>query len=111
VSQVAPQIQRSVDAARIHSWALDLVAIPSPTGDSRQVTEFYADQLRALGATVQIDAEYPESPSVIAYIDGGRPGPTLELAGHLDVIPVPHDPPEIRDGLLFGRGACDIPCS
>jgi acetylornithine deacetylase len=86
----------------------DLVSIPSPTGDSRQVTEFYADRLRDLGLAVEFGKEYPQSPSVVAYIEGDQPGPTLELSGHLDVIPVPHDPPEIRDGAIYGRGTSDM---
>jgi acetylornithine deacetylase/succinyl-diaminopimelate desuccinylase-like protein len=97
-----------VDSDRLARLALELVAIPSPTGDSRRVAEVYADRLRELGLTVTFDEALPESPSVIAYLEGAHPGPTLEVAGHLDVIPVPHDPPEIRDGILYGRGACDM---
>ena len=101
-------LQRQLDPARVNQWALDLVRIPSPTGDSRQVAAFYARCLRELGLSVELDEEFPHSPSVIAYLDGGRPGSTLELAGHLDVIPVPHDPPAIRDGVLYGRGSTDM---
>jgi acetylornithine deacetylase/succinyl-diaminopimelate desuccinylase-like protein len=102
------QLQQRLDPEHIVESALDLLRIPSPTGDSRQVTEFYAKRLRELGLAVEFDEEFPASPSVIAYLDGGQPGPTLELAGHLDVIPVPHDPPSIRDGVLYGRGAADM---
>jgi acetylornithine deacetylase len=47
---------------------------------------------------------------------GGGGGPRIVLSGHLDVVP-PGDPAtwtvdpwagEIRDGALFGRGACDM---
>lgn len=102
------QLQQRLDPARVCQWALELVRVPSPTGDSRQVAEFYAAELRKLRLEVEFDEEFPGSPSVIAYLNGGQSGPTLELAGHLDVIPVPHDPPEIRDGVLYGRGACDM---
>jgi acetylornithine deacetylase/succinyl-diaminopimelate desuccinylase-like protein len=102
------ELQRAVDPGRVHDLALELVRIPSPTGDTRAVTTCYAERLGELGVEVQLDDEFPESPSVIAYVDGGRPGPTLELAGHLDTIPVPDDPPAIRDGVLYGRGACDM---
>jgi succinyl-diaminopimelate desuccinylase len=97
-----------IDPARVCQLALDLVRIPSPTGDSRLVAEFYAERLRERGWSVEFDEEFPQSPSVIAYLEGGEPGPTLELAGHLDVIPTPHDPPEIRAGFLYGRGAADM---
>ncbi|MGQ9684382.1 MAG: M20 family metallopeptidase, partial [Anaerolineae bacterium] len=98
----------ALDPPALHQLALDLVRIPSPTGDSRAVAELYAERLRALGLDVTFDDEFPESPSVIAYLQGGRPGPTLEFAGHLDTIPVPHEAAVIRDGLLYGRGACDM---
>jgi acetylornithine deacetylase/succinyl-diaminopimelate desuccinylase-like protein len=102
------QLQQQLDPARIHQWALELVRIPSPTGASRQAAEYYAARLREMGLPVEFDEEFPQSPSVIAYLQGGQPGPTLELAGHLDVIPVPDDPPAIRDGVLYGRGATDM---
>ena len=108
MNNIIVELQQQLDPTHVHQWAFDLVRIPSPTGDSRQAAEFYADCLRKLGLAVEFDEEFPESPSVIAYLNGGQPGPTLELAGHLDVIPVPHDPPEIRDGILYGRGAVDM---
>jgi acetylornithine deacetylase/succinyl-diaminopimelate desuccinylase-like protein len=108
MNDVSAQLQRQIDPARMYRWALDLLRIPSPTGDSRQVAKIYAERLHDMGLSVEFDEEFPESPSVIAYLDGGRPGPTLELAGHLDVIPVDHGPPEIRDSILYGRGAADM---
>ncbi len=108
MDSVSERLQQQIEPARVHQLALELVRIPSPTGDSRQVAELYAERLRGLGLEVQLDVEFPESPSVIAYVEGGRPGPTLELAGHLDTIPVPQEAPEIKDGVLYGRGACDM---
>lgn len=108
MNDVLRQLQMQLDPVRIAEWALELVRVPSPTGDSRQVTLLYAEHLRALGLRVELDETYPGSPAVCAYLEGGRPGPTLELAGHLDVIPVPDDPPAIRGGVLYGRGAADM---
>ena len=54
-------------------------------------------------------------PVVIGRAGGGS-GPRLILSGHLDVVP-PGDPAtwtadpwggEVRDGRLYGRGACDM---
>ena len=50
---------------------------------------------------------------------GSRPGPTVVLAGHTDVVPTgplaawTSDPfvPSHRDGLLYGRGAADMKTS
>ncbi len=102
------ELQRRLEPERVFRWALELVGIPSPTGDSHAAAVYYAAQLRDLGLEVQFDEDIPGSPSVIAYVEGAHPGPTLELAGHLDVIPVAQDPPTIRDGVLYGRGACDM---
>lgn len=105
---ITSELLRQPSAENIARWAFDLVSIPSPTGDSRAAAAYYADQLRALGIKAELDEEIEGSPSVIAYVEGTQPGPTLELAGHLDVIPVAHDPPAIKDGVLYGRGACDM---
>jgi acetylornithine deacetylase/succinyl-diaminopimelate desuccinylase-like protein len=108
MSDIRAQLQQKLTPTRIVQEAADLIRIPSPTGDSKAVTELYADRLRALGLDAEYDETVPGSPSVVAYLDGGHPGPTLELAGHLDVIPAPHDPPEIRENRLYGRGAQDM---
>ena len=108
MEQSSTQLQGLVDPRGVTQMALDLVRIPSPTGHEAQVSEFYAESLRGLGLDVELDEEFPGSPSVVAYLNGGMSGPTLELGGHLDTIPVPHDPPVIRDGFLYGRGAEDM---
>lgn len=98
----------AVDAERIKAHTLDLVSIPSPTGQSRRAAEAYARHLQALGLRVETTYEYPDSPNVAARLKGSGGGPTLQLAGHLDTIPAPHDPPHFASGLLYGRGAADM---
>ena len=58
----------------------------------------------------------PGRPSVGAVIQGANEGPTVVLNGHMDTVPIDNesrwttDPfgAEIRDGFLYGRGACDM---
>ncbi len=55
---------------------------------------------------------YPERPNVIARIPGREPHRRIVLEAHMDTVSVQGmtiDPwePSIRDGKLFGRGACD----
>jgi acetylornithine deacetylase/succinyl-diaminopimelate desuccinylase-like protein len=85
-----------------------LVSIPSPTGQERQVALAYADLLARAGATVEVDESNPASPSVIGRLRGNRPGKTLQLAGHLDHIDVPHAAPVRTATTIAARGVADM---
>jgi acetylornithine deacetylase/succinyl-diaminopimelate desuccinylase-like protein len=104
---------RAVDPEPIASLAHELLAIWSPPGSERAMAERVADALRealapaGADASVRLDEEYPDSPSVIAELGRG-PGPTLGWHGHLDAIDVPHDPPRREGDVLVGRGAADM---
>jgi succinyl-diaminopimelate desuccinylase len=99
-----------------------LVRIPTinPPGDCYTAcTDLIGEQLREFGYTVEvIEADgLPEHtlerprPNVIGSLGIGRP--TLHFNGHYDVVPPGSgwslDPfgAELRDGRIFGRGACD----
>lgn len=97
-----------VDAQRVAQLTFDLVRIPSPTTEEKAIAEFYADVLREIGLEVEIDRTLPNSPNVIGRRRGATEGRTLQLAGHLDAIPVEHPEPYFRDGVISGRGAADM---
>ncbi|MBN2209895.1 MAG: M20 family metallopeptidase [Sedimentisphaerales bacterium] len=86
----------------------ELVNVPSPTLNERAAALKFADMLQVCGATVEIDETLPESPNVIGRLKGARPGPTLQLAGHLDHVDIPHPPPTRNDDIISGRGAADM---
>jgi acetylornithine deacetylase len=117
-------------------WATEvlgeLVRTPSVTGTEEAVQDVVAARLTEIGllaerlspdpAAAASDPDWPGAemprdslPIVAARL--GRPGGRrVLLVGHVDVVP-PGDPAtwsvdpwaaEIRDGLLFGRGACDM---
>jgi acetylornithine deacetylase/succinyl-diaminopimelate desuccinylase-like protein len=96
-----------VNVERLAQRTLDLTSIPSPSGSESKVAESYADLLAGAGLSVELDREFPESPSVIAR-SPDRPGPVLQFAGHLDTISTAHRPPVRRGDVIFGRGACDM---
>lgn len=98
----------AIDPERIKQLTLDLAAIPSPTGQSRAAAEAYALSLQDVGLDVETSDEFPDSPNVVARWRGAGGGPTLQLAGHLDTIPVPHATPYFAAGLIYGRGAADM---
>jgi len=109
-----------------------LIRIPSITGSEDAVQLAVAELLAEAGLQTQridpdpvaiaADPDFPGSevprtslPVVIGHL--GRPGGRrVLLVGHVDVVP-PGDPAtwttdpwgaEVRDGAMFGRGACDM---
>ncbi len=85
----------------------------SPHSGESGVAEWTADHLRTLGAEVTLEEVLPGRPNVIGHFsDGGRGKPRVLLAPHTDTVDVEGmtiDPfgAEIRDGRIYGRGACD----
>ena len=130
IEAVAPAIDRDRLLADLRA----LVRIPSITGSEEPVVAWTADALRELGlvvevvqpdpATVRADPDWPgeEMPRTSLPVVIGRSGRTDDpasrriLSGHLDVVP-PGDPgtwttdpwsADVREGRLYGRGACDM---
>jgi acetylornithine deacetylase len=90
----------------------ELVAIPSVSGEEAAVAAFVEGRARAWGLdTVRDDT------SVRIEVRAGRPGPTLALVSHLDVVPPgagwTRDPftPTIEGDRLYGRGSGDAKAS
>jgi hypothetical protein len=58
-TNVPAEIAARIDPERIQALTLALVRIPSPPGQEKEASEFYARYLQAIGLTVELDAEYP----------------------------------------------------
>ena len=99
----------------------DLIRIPSVNygegkGDEKAVAEYVVKSLSEVGITATIYESAPNRCNVIARIKGSdstRPG--LVVHGHLDVVPANADDwsvdpfsAEIRDEMIWGRGAVDM---
>jgi putative selenium metabolism hydrolase len=90
----------------------DLVRIPSLSTQEEAVAKRLADEMRHVGFE---DVWTDRIGNVIGHIGPGS-GPKLVLNGHMDTVDVggptqwPTPPYEgvIRDGILYGRGACDM---
>jgi acetylornithine deacetylase len=108
LDRIAQSVVDLVDERRVANFALELVKIRSYTGETLEASEFYVDALRRTGLTVDVYPDYPRTPSIVGRLKGSGGGRSLELNAHIDTIPVDHAPAEIRDGVLYGRGATDM---
>ncbi|PSJ38057.1 succinyl-diaminopimelate desuccinylase [Allosphingosinicella deserti] len=96
--------------------AARLIACPSITPRSAGVFDVLEDALIPLGFEVHrfLAGTEPEGPVENMVAIRGSGAPHFAFAGHLDVVPPGEgwrsDPftPEIKDGLLYGRGAVDM---
>jgi succinyl-diaminopimelate desuccinylase len=96
--------------------AADLIACPSITPDSAGVFDVLERALLPLGFQVHrfTSGEAPHGPVENLFATRGSGAPHFAFAGHLDVVPPGNgwtgDPftPEVRGGLLYGRGAVDM---
>lgn len=87
-------------------------------GDCRErpAAEYVAERLAAAGIEPVILERTPGRSNVVARIEGtDRTAPALLVHGHLDVVPAEAadwrvDPfsGEVRDGVVWGRGAVDM---
>ncbi len=123
----------AVDRDRIAADLQALVRIASVTGDEAAVQTEVGLRMATAGLEVErvdadpgaiaADPDFPgmEAPrSVLPVVAGGlrgeRAGPRVIICGHVDVVgpgdesqwEVPPFSGEIRDGVLYGRGSCDM---
>jgi acetylornithine deacetylase/succinyl-diaminopimelate desuccinylase-like protein len=86
----------------------------NPPGNETAAAELLREYLEASGIECRLIAKEPERANLIARIPGGD-GPSLLFLGHTDVVladpaewSVPPFSGELRDGLVWGRGALDM---
>ncbi len=90
-----------------------MVAIPSVFGSERDIAEYVKGALEGLGC-VRIEKVNGFGGNVVAECINDERYPTLILNGHCDTVPVMQgwktDPFKavVRDGNLYGLGACDM---
>jgi acetylornithine deacetylase len=83
-------------------FARQLIDIDSTTGQEQAAGTWLASQLRDLGYRVDEQPVAAGRHNVIATLDA----PVVVLSTHYDCVP-PFFPSAVRDGRLYGRGACD----
>ena len=119
-------------AEEVHARRDDLVALaaeliriptPNPPGENyRAACEHMDRRLRASGFETRMvraegapgDCDRHPRWNLVARREGRAPGETVHLNSHIDVVEPGHgwsvDPwgGEVRDGRVYGRGACDM---
>lgn len=132
-TDLAARAAAAVDPGRATADLAALVRVPSITGSEEAVQDVIATLMADAGLEVEriatdpvafaTDPDFPGAemprtslPVVVGRLPGTRPGPRVLLVGHVDVVPIgdpgtwTDDPfgATVRDGRLYGRGACDM---
>jgi succinyl-diaminopimelate desuccinylase len=96
--------------------ACQIMARPSVTPDDAGCCDLFAERLAALGFTIEF---IKRNGVTNLWARRGSAKPLFVFAGHTDVVPTgplekwtsPPFAPEVRDGMLYGRGAADMKSS
>jgi acetylornithine deacetylase len=94
----------------------DLIAFPTVSSDSNlDLIAWCAGRLEALGARCEVSRDATGAKANLFATIGPEVDGGVVLSGHTDVVPVEgqewsNDPFEAveRDGLIYGRGSCDM---
>ena len=100
------------DVEEMTAFLQDLVRIPSHSTQEKAIAERLAAEMAKVGFR---DVRIDRIGNVVGRVGAGS-GPVLLYNGHMDVVGVgdestwTYDPfgAEIRDGMLYGRGAADM---
>jgi succinyl-diaminopimelate desuccinylase len=102
------------DGEDVLSLTEQLIAIGSHAdapGREAEIGRFLVGWFRDRGIDAELQPVDGDRSNVIARVSGGD-GSSLLLNGHLDTVPAGEMPdafaPRIEDGVLWGRGACDM---
>ena len=95
--------------------ALLRVDTTNPPGNETSCALVLREYFARNGIESTLVGELPERQNLTASLDGARPGPTLTLMGHTDVVPadagewsVPPFAGVVKDGYVWGCGATDM---
>ena len=92
LTSLRDRLASAVDRRRLLDTAVQLVSVPSRTGEAGAAADCLAHLLAADGFTVERPpAGHPAAPAVVVRLDSGRPGRTRQFNGHLDTVHLPFD--------------------
>lgn len=106
-----------VDQERLAGTLMDLIDVPSPTGEEQALAEFMNERFRDMGLRSWLQEVEPGESNVVASLEGRGGGATLLFVGHLDTtwsgaeesirdLGPGYQPIATRDGdWIYGMGA------
>src|SRR5687768_15466579 len=84
VDATIQRVLERISPDAITQLAVDLVSIPSRTGEEGAAAEFLADYMRKGGLDVELQPLAPGRANAVGVIRGEGDGPRLMFNGHLD---------------------------
>jgi len=103
------RLRAAIDRRRLVETAVQLIAVPSRTGEAGAVSDCLADILSADGFSVERPVGgHPAAPAVAVRFASGKPGRTLQFNGHLDTVHLPFVPPAVHNDRITGSGSSDM---
>jgi len=107
-------VLRRLDDSYAVKLTEEMIDIPSVTGDEEALTLYVKEKLDSYGFETEL--QYVESgrPNLYAVLRGSSPGRRLNYNAHSDTVPAGEGwatnpfKAVIRDGRIYGRGACDM---
>ncbi len=108
-TETTNRLHSLINRDRLVNTAVELVKIPSRTGEAGAVLDKLGEILENDGFQVERPpAGHPTAPAVVVRLNSGKPGRTLQFNGHLDTVHLPFVPPEIKNDRITGSGSCDM---
>lgn len=111
------RVLKCVDRDEVVRLAKELIEIPSenPPGREKKVAQYIDQKLREIGIEPKRYEFEPGRTNIMGALKGSGQGRRLMLNAHTDTVPVgdktlwKRNPfGEVRDGRIYGRGACDM---
>src|ERR1700730_5082387 len=108
-AEVTTRLHSLINRDRLVRTVVELVKIPSRTGEAGAVLDKLGEILESEGFRVERPpAGHPTAPAVVVRLDSGKPGRTLQFDGHLDTVHLPFVAPEVQNDRITGSGSCDM---
>jgi succinyl-diaminopimelate desuccinylase len=107
-------ILRHLDDKYTVKLSEEMITIPSVTGDEEALALYIQEKLESYGMKTELSYVDNGRPNIFGIINWDKQGKRLNYNAHIDTVPAGDnwlsDPFEavIKDGKMYGRGACDM---